>query len=957
MKTFNKAVVIMLIALIASLPIFQSSEIIIQAGGPNSSYSIEVTSINGNPPSSGPFSNPITLEGTASTTNFIGQPHNYYIEITWGDDSITSEVPIQKTVSPNGKDFDGTWEASHTYTQPGTFSITAKLYHVQPPGAGGTASATIVASDIVVSSSTTLSLSQSSPQPVGTSLTATSTVFPAYVTGEVDFQVRIPESTTWTTYDTKTLSLATATSEPYVLEHLGTYYFQAIYGGDANYQGSTSEQYSMEVIMRAQNEFTLTLEVNPADSGLITASPSKLTYNNGDKVYLIATANLGWSFSSWSTNVQSDASGDFVIFDNTDITITATFTQDQYTLTLNIVGEGSVSKNPDQATYVYGDVVALTPTADLGWTFAGFSANVIDGSVTITENTEVTATFTLKSYTIIASAGSGGSISPSGSVTVNYGDSQSFTITANVGYHISSVRVNGVHIGTPSSYTFANVDADQTIGVTFAINTYQITVIQRAHGTISPGTITVNYGSSRTFTITPDEGYHIQDVIVDGISRGPRNSWSFVNVNADHTITAVYAINQYTITASSGPNGVINPSGTITVNHGSSQTFSITPAKGYHVTNVLVDGSSVGAMTSYTFNNVVTNHEISVTFAVNQYTITVIQGAQGTISPGTSVVNYGDSKTFTITPNVGYNITDVKVDGASKGVLSSWTFTDIQADHNITATFAIKQYPVTVTATNGGSVNPSGTILVNHGSSQTFTINANPGSYIYSIAVNGTSVATTNSLTIPNITGATSVSVVFAVVIQPSEPVAVKTYTLTVIQSSNGQITPGTVTVNQGSSQTFTIISDIGYHIVDVLVDGVSKGAVTSWSLTNIKSDHTVAANFAIDTYIITATADANGVISPNGAITANYGDTLEFTIMPNANYQVVNVIVDGVSKGSITEYKFTEIVGNHTIEVEFGPVPISLWWILLVIILLALITMILLFGKRIKKKKNTQVS
>jgi hypothetical protein len=70
--------------------------------------------------------------------------------------------------------------------------------------------------------------------------------------------------------------------------------------------------------------------------------------------------------------------------------------------------------------------------------------------------------------TISASAGAGGSISPTGNVGVNYGDSQTFTITANTGYYIVDVKVNGSSVGAVSSYTFTNVQTAYTISATFA---------------------------------------------------------------------------------------------------------------------------------------------------------------------------------------------------------------------------------------------------------------------------------------------------------------------------------------------------------------------------------------------------------------------------------------------------------------------------------------------------------
>ena len=109
---------------------------------------------------------------------------------------------------------------------------------------------------------------------------------------------------------------------------------------------------------------------------------------------------------------------------------------------------------------------------------------------------------------------------------------------------------------------------------------------------------------------------------------GAVTSYTFTNVTANHTIAASFAIDTYTITASAGANGAISPAGAVTVNYGANQTFTITPATDYHVADVLVDGVSVGAVTSYTFTNVTANHTIAATFAIDTYTITASRRGQ-----------------------------------------------------------------------------------------------------------------------------------------------------------------------------------------------------------------------------------------------------------------------------------------------------------------------------------------
>src|SRR5207245_2155880 len=134
-------------------------------------------------------------------------------------------------------------------------------------------------------------------------------------------------------------------------------------------------------------------------------------------------------------------------------------------------------------------------------------------------------------------------------------------------------------------------------------------------------------------TITPDAHYHVADVLVDGVSVGALTSYTFSAVAANHTVDASFAIDAYTITASAGANGSIAPPGVTTVNYGGSQAYTITPDAHYHVADILVDGVSAGAVTSYTFSTVAANHTIDASFAIDTYTITATAGANGAIAP------------------------------------------------------------------------------------------------------------------------------------------------------------------------------------------------------------------------------------------------------------------------------------------------------------------------------------
>jgi hypothetical protein len=306
-------------------------------------------------------------------------------------------------------------------------------------------------------------------------------------------------------------------------------------------------------------------------------------------------------------------------------------------------------------------------------------------------------------YTLTASAGSGGSITPSGSAVISEGSNQSYAIAPAAGYKIAGVTVDGASVGAVASYTFSNIAANHIIAATFAVNSYTLSASAGAGGTISPaGTATVNSGVSQTYTITPASGYKVADVTVDGASIGAVSSYTFSNIAANHTISATFAVNSYTLSASAGTGGTISPAGTATVNSGGNQAYTITPASGYKVADVTVDGASIGAVSSYTFSNVTANHTISATFAVNSYTLSASVGTGGTISPaGTATVNSGASQSYAITAASGYKIAGVTVDGASVGAVASYTFSNVTANHTIAATFAAVTVsaPITSSAT------------------------------------------------------------------------------------------------------------------------------------------------------------------------------------------------------------------------------------------------------------------
>jgi uncharacterized repeat protein (TIGR02543 family) len=143
----------------------------------------------------------------------------------------------------------------------------------------------------------------------------------------------------------------------------------------------------------------LTTAVSPSGGGTISPAAGTHTYDEGAVVSIIATPNAGYVFDHWSGACTGTGACQVTMDD--DKSVTATFTQDEYTLTVNVVGNGAVTLDPNQATYHYGDGVELTATADPDWSFAGWSGDVSSSdnplTLTITGDTAVTATFTPES--------------------------------------------------------------------------------------------------------------------------------------------------------------------------------------------------------------------------------------------------------------------------------------------------------------------------------------------------------------------------------------------------------------------------------------------------------------------------------------------------------------------------------------------------------------------------------
>lgn len=515
---------------------------------------------------------------------------------------------------------------------------------------------------------------------------------------------------------------------------------------------------------------------------------------------------------------------------------------------------------------------------------------------------------TLPFFSLVASSSANGTISPAGIKMVSTGASQTYTITPASGYYVNNVTVDGTSVGFVTTYTFTSVSANHTINAAFS-GPDTIVASAGANGTISsPGTTLVIPGGSKTYTIAPGTGYHISNVTVDGASVGAVGSYTFTSVTTNHTITAAFSINQYTIVATAGAHGSISPSGSTVFPYGSSQTYTITPASGYYPSAVIVDGTNVGPVSSYTFGSIVTNHTISVAFA-GPDTIVASAGANGTISPaGSTLVAPGASQTYTITPASGFYSSSLIVDGTNIGPASTYTFSSVSANHTISATFS---GPDTIIATSGahGTISPSGSTLVIPGASQTYTITPASGYYSSSVIVDGTNIGPASSYTFSSVFANHTISATFS----PPD-------TITASSGGNGTISPlGNTVVIPGGSQTYTITPSPGYNSVSTIIDGTDIGPAANYTFGSVLANHTIVANFGHTTNIVSSTG-ANGTISPLGTSCVTLGSSQTYTITPSAGYHISAITVDGIPVGtSSSTFTFNSIAASHTISVAFS--------------------------------------
>ncbi len=687
---------------------------------------------------------------------------------------------------------------------------------------------------------------------------------------------------------------------------------------------STSPSYSFTLatnrtLVANFNQITYTVTASAGTNGSINPNGQQ-TVTTGGSITFTATPAANYQVNQWLVNgavVQSGGSAYTMQNVTATATVAVTFSANPtLTVLANPANAGSVTGG---GTFAPGSSVTVTATANSGYTFTNWTQNgTVQSSsanygFTLATNRTLVANFNQITYTVTASAGTNGSISPNGAQTVTTGGSITFTATAASNYQVNQWLVNGAVVQSGgSTYTLQNVTATATVAVTFSANPTLTVLANPANAGSVTGGGTFAPGSSVTVTATANSGYTFTNWTQNGIVQSSSANYSFT-LATNRTLVANFNQITYTVTASAGTNGSISPNGQQTVTTGGSITFTATPAANYQVNQWLVNGAVVqSGGSAYTMQNVTAAATVAVSFTANP-TLTVLANPAnagsvtggGTFAPGSSV-------TVTATANSGYTFTNWTQNGIVQSTSPSYSFT-LATNRTLVANFNQITYTVTASAGTNGSINPNGQQTVTTGGSITFTATAAANYQVNQWLVNGAVVQSGGSTyTMQNVTATATVAVTFS---------ANPTLTVLANPANAGSVTGGG-TFAPGSSVTVTATANSGYTFTNWTQNGTVQSSSANYGFT-LATNCTLVANFNQITYTVTASAGTNGSVSPNGPQTVTTGGSITFTATAAANYQVNQWLVNGsvVQNGGST-YALQNVTAAATVSVSFTANP-----------------------------------
>ena len=337
---------------------------------------------------------------------------------------------------------------------------------------------------------------------------------------------------------------------------------------------------------------------------------------------------------------------------------------------------------------------------------------------------------------LTTSSSAGGSVTTPGEpgpYTYNQGEVVTIEATPLLGYYFVNWTGTGVDAGkvaNPNSpSTTITMDADYSVHANFATNQYTLLIYTVGSGSVSvdSGSPEPNHASTHNYgdvvTLTAVAGSCWTFAGWSGDLTGTTNP-DTITIDGNKIVTVTFTQDQHTVSSSAGANGSIDPVGDTVVNCGDNLSFAATGDACYEVDTWYLDASPVQTGgTTYLLSNIQASHTVSVTFKQSQHTVSSSAGANGSIDPvGDTVVNCGDSLSFTATPDGCYEVDTWYLDASPVQTGgTTYLLSNIQSSHTVSVTFKHSHDTVSSSAGENGSIDPVGDTVVNCSESLTFT--------------------------------------------------------------------------------------------------------------------------------------------------------------------------------------------------------------------------------------------
>jgi hypothetical protein len=392
--------------------------------------------------------------------------------------------------------------------------------------------------------------------------------------------------------------------------------------GDANAASTTATLVGDAAItpVFAINLYHLTYAAG--SNGAITGSAVQTVAHGGDGTAVTAVPDEGYRFVGWSDASTDNPRQDLSV--TGDITVTATFAIDVYTLTYTAGPNGAITGATVQTVVKGGDGTAVTAVPDAGYRFVGWSDASIGNprqDLSVTGDIAVTATFAINVYDLTYTAGPNGAIAGSAVQTVAHGgDGTAVTAIPDEGYSF----VEWSDASTDNPRQDLSVTGDIAVTATFAINVYDLTYTAGPNGAIAGSAVqTVAHGGDGTaVTAVPDEGYSFVEWS-DASTDNPRQDLS---VTGDITVTATFSVDEYTVVfrTDGTPGALVN--GALTV------TYTVAP--GADCTAVTAQAPAGLGFTGWSGDHVGTDNPLTLTNVTADMIVTASFGkwvAQGVV--------------------------------------------------------------------------------------------------------------------------------------------------------------------------------------------------------------------------------------------------------------------------------------------------------------------------------------